>query len=44
MQYNFKGSPDRSHFIFEISVGKSRIRPTTTLKLNDELPDQLNIE
>ena len=22
----FKGSPDQSHFIFEINVGKSRIR------------------
>ena len=30
----FKGSPDQSHFIFEINVGKRRIRPRTTLKLN----------
>ena len=29
-----KGSPDTSHFIFEINVGKSRIRHRTTLKLN----------
>ena len=29
---SFKGSSDPSHFIFEINVGKSRIRPTTTLK------------
>ena len=34
--YGFKGSSDPSHFIFEINVGKSRIRHTTTLKLNDE--------
>ena len=27
----FKGSLDRSHFIFEINVGKRRIRYTTTL-------------
>ena len=31
-----KGSSDPSHFIFEINVGKSRIRHTTTLKLNNE--------
>ena len=31
---NFKGSPVHSHFIFEINVGKSRIRHRTTLKLN----------
>ena len=37
-----KGSPDPSHFIFEINFGKSRIRHTT-LKLNDEFPDQLKI-
>ena len=30
----FKGSSDASHFIFEIYVGKSRIRVRTTLKLN----------
>ena len=29
-----KGSPDQSHFIFEIDVGKSRIRHKTTLNLN----------
>ena len=28
------GSSDPSHFIFEINVGNSRIRHTTTLKLN----------
>ena len=32
---------DPSNFIFEINVGKSRIRHTTTLKLNDEFPDRL---
>ena len=30
----FKGSPDPSHFIFEIIVGKSRIRQSTILNLN----------
>ena len=30
-----KGSPDQSHFIFEINVGKRRIRHRTTLNLND---------
>ena len=29
-----KGSSDPSHFIFEINVGKSRIRHRTTLNLN----------
>ena len=33
---DFKGSPDPSHFSFEISVGKRRIRHATTLKLNVE--------
>ena len=31
---NFKGSSDPSQFIFEINVGKSRIRHWTTLNLN----------
>ena len=31
------GCPDRSYFIFEINVGKKRIRHRTTLKLNDDL-------
>ena len=31
----FKGSPEPIHFIFEINVGKSRIRHRTTLNLND---------
>jgi len=31
----FKGSSDSSHFIFEINVGKRRIRHRTTLNLND---------
>ena len=30
-----KGSSDKSHFILEINVGKSRIRHRTTLNLND---------
>jgi len=29
-----KGSSDSSHFMFEINVGKSRIRHITTLNLN----------
>ena len=29
-----KGSSDESHFIFEINVGKGRIRHITTLNLN----------
>ena len=29
-----KGSSDPTHFIFEINVGKRRIRPGTTLNLN----------
>ena len=41
----FKDSSDSSHFIFEITVGKSRIRHATTLKWNDEfLLDRLKIE
>ena len=33
--HTLKGSSDQSHFIFEINVGKSRIRHWTTLKLNE---------
>ena len=33
----FKGSLDPSHFIFEINVGKRRIRHRTTLKLNCQI-------
>ena len=32
---NIKGSPDPSHFSFEINVGKRRIRHRTTPNLND---------
>ena len=32
-----KGSADSSHFIFEINVGKSRIRHRPTLNLNDAI-------
>ena len=32
--WNLKGSPDPSHFIFEINVGKRRIRHRTILYLN----------
>ena len=31
---DFKGSSDPSHFIFEINVGKGRIRHRTTPNLN----------
>ena len=41
LKVSFKGSSDQSHFIFEIDVGKSRIRHRTTLKLKDE--DRLKI-
>ena len=41
---SIKGSSDASHFIFEINVGKSRIRHTTTLKLSNEFLDRLKIE
>ena len=36
---DFKGSSDLNHFIFEINVGKRRIRQRTTLnlKLNDAI-------
>ena len=37
-------SSDPSPFIFEINVGKSRIRQTTTLTLNDEFLDWLKID
>ena len=40
----FKGSPALNHFIFEINVGKGRIRHTTTLNLNDEFLDRLKID
>ena len=40
----FKGSPDPSHYIFEINAGKGRIRHTTTLKLNDEFLNRLKID
>ena len=33
----FKGGPVPSHFIFEINVGKKRIRHKTTLNLNDAI-------
>ena len=39
-----KGSSDPSHFIFEINIGKSRIRHTTTLKLNDKVLGRLQID
>lgn len=39
-RYSFKSSPDQSHSIFEINVGKEWIRHITTLKLIDELQIQ----
>ena len=39
-----KASSDSSNLIFEMNVGKKRIRHTTTLKLNDEFLDQFNID
>jgi len=36
----FKGSPDPSHFIFEINVGKRWIRHRTTWNLNDAIFNQ----
>ena len=40
--FTFKGSP--SHFIFEINVGKGRVRRKTTLNLNGEILDRLKID
>ena len=40
----FKGSPDQSHFIFEIIVGNWRNRHRTTPKLNDEFLHRPKIE
>ena len=40
----FKGRPEPSHFLFEINVGKRRIRHRMTLKLNDEFLDRLKID
>ena len=34
MKMQFKGSPDQSLFIFEIDVGKGRIRHRTTQETN----------
>ena len=42
--HKIKGSLDPSHFIFEINVGKKRIRYTTTVKFNDEILDRLKID
>ena len=41
---SFKGSSGPSHFIFEINVGKGRIRHRTTLKLKDELLNRLKFD
>ena len=42
-QVHFKANSYPSNFIFEIDVGKRRIRQTTILKLNDEFLDRLKI-
>ena len=34
---NVKGGSNPSHFIFEINVGKRRIRHRTTLDFNDQV-------
>ena len=39
-----KGGSDPSHFIFEINIGKKRIRHTTTVKFNAEFLDRLKID
>ena len=44
LRMSFKGSSDPNDFIFEINVGKKRIRYTATLKLNDEFLDRLKID
>ena len=41
---DFKDSSDPSHFIYEFNVGKSRVRHTTTLKLNNEFLYRLKID
>ena len=40
---NSKGGSDPNHFISQINVGKSPIRHTTTMILNDEFLDRLQI-
>ena len=40
---NIKGSSDPNHYIFEINVGKRRIRHTTTRNLNDGFLDGFKI-
>ena len=44
LNFRIKGSPDPSHFIFEINLGKSRIRHTITLKWKDEFLDRPKID
>ena len=39
-----KGSPDPSHFIFEINVGKRRIRHRTILNLNDLIFNRFRLD
>ena len=39
--FELKGSSYTSHYIFEIIVGKSRIRHAATLKLNFQIDSKL---
>ena len=39
-----KGSPDLSHFICEINVGKKRIRNRTTMNLNDLIFSRFSVD
>lgn len=38
-----KGGSDPSHFIFEINIGKKRIRHTTTVKFKAGLTDGIEM-
>ena len=44
LENSFKGSSDQSQFILKINIVKSRIRHTTTLKLNDGFLDRFQID
>ena len=41
---DIKGSSDPSHFIFEINVGKGRIRHTTTLNLHKVIFNRFGVD
>ena len=44
LEMTIKGSQDPSHFIFEINIGKRRIRHGTTLNLNDTIFNRLGVD